>query len=79
MNHAIDLSRLEEGAAHPRGATFTGDGVNFAIFSAHATKIEVCLFDMSGDANAANEIARIALPEYTDEVWHGFIRGLEPG
>ena len=79
MTDPIDPSQLEEGAAHPRGATFTGEGVNFAIFSAHATKIEVCLFDTQGDANGANEIARIALPEYTDEVWHGFIRGLQPG
>ncbi len=75
MNDAFGLTRLEEGAAHPRGATFTGQGVNFAIFSAHATKVELCLFDESG----ASELARIVLPEYTDEVWHGFIRGLQPG
>jgi isoamylase len=75
MSEAFDLGRLEEGTPHPRGATFTGEGVNFAIFSAHATKVEVCLFDESG----ANEIARITLPEYTDEVWHGFVRGLGPG
>ena len=75
MHHAFDPAQLEEGTAHPRGATFTGAGVNFAIFSAHATRIEVCLFDASG----ATEIARIALPEYTDEVWHGLIRGLQPG
>ncbi len=75
MTAPFDLTRLEEGAPHPRGATYTGEGVNFAIFSAHATRVEVCLFDESG----ANEIARIALPEYTDEVWHGCIRGLGPG
>jgi isoamylase len=75
MTTAIDLERLEEGSAHPRGATFTGDGVNFAIFSAHATAVDLCLFDESGK----NETARIRLPEYTDEVWHGFIRGLTPG
>ena len=75
MTEAFDSARLEEGAAHPRGATFTGEGVNFAIFSAHATQVEVCLFDQAG----ATEVARITLPEYTDEVWHGFIRGLQPG
>ena len=75
MSTAFDLGRLEEGAAHPRGATYTGEGVNFALFSAHATQVEVCLFDESGK----NELARIVLPEYTDEVWHGYIRGLEPG
>ena len=66
---------LEEGQAHPRGATYTGSGVNFAIFSAHATKVEVCIFDEAG----TTETARITLPEYTDEVWHGFIPGLGPG
>ncbi len=66
---------LEEGTAHPRGATYTGTGVNFALFSANATKVEVCLFDEAG----TTETARIALPEYTDEVWHGFIPGLAPG
>ena len=55
---------LEEGVSHPRGATYNGRGVNFALFSAHATKVEVCIYDESG----TNEIARIALPEYTDEV-----------
>ena len=75
MTDIYNPIQLEEGAAHPRGASFTGEGVNFAFFSAHGTKIEVCLFDESG----ANELARVALPEYTDEVWHGFIRGLQPG
>jgi isoamylase len=67
--------RLEEGTTHPRGATYTGEGVNFAIFSAHATAVEVCLFNEDG----SEETGRIALPEYTDEIWHGFIRGLKPG
>ncbi|MEO7336476.1 MAG: glycogen debranching protein GlgX [Caldimonas sp.] len=75
MTAAFDPQRLEEGRSHPRGATFTGEGVNFAIFSAHATQVELCLFDESGQTEAA----RIALPEYTDEVWHGWIRGIEPG
>ncbi|MES2530062.1 MAG: glycogen debranching protein GlgX [Pseudomonadota bacterium] len=66
---------IEEGTSHPRGASYTGDGVNFAIFSAHATKVEVCLYDESG----TQELARLALPEYTDEVWHGFVPGLQPG
>ena len=65
---------LEEGSSHPRGATPTDGGVNFALFSAHATKVEVCIYDESGE----HEIARIALPEYTDEVWHGFVPGLGP-
>jgi glycogen operon protein len=57
------------------GANFDGDGVNFAIFSAHAERVELCLFDESGK----NEIERITLPEFTNEIWHGFIPGLKPG
>jgi len=75
MDTAPLEARLSEGHPHPRGATVTPDGVNFALFSAHATKVELCLFDDSGE----HEIARIALPEYTDEVWHGHIAGLGPG
>ena len=66
---------LEEGSPHPLGASYTGRGVNFAVFSAYATQVEVCLYDQSGE----HETARIALPEYTDEVWHGFVPGVEPG
>jgi pullulanase/glycogen debranching enzyme len=47
----------------PLGATWTGLGVNFALFSAHATKVELCLFDEQGE----REIERIELPEFTDE------------
>ncbi len=59
----------------PRGATCVDGGVNFALFSAHATKVEVCIYDDAGQ----HETARFALPEYTDEVWHGFVPGLGPG
>ncbi len=68
-------SRLREGLPFPLGATWTGLGVNFALFSAHATKVELCLFDADG----ATEIERIELPEYTDEVWHGFLPDARPG
>jgi len=57
------------------GANFEGEGVNFAIFSAHAERVELCLYDPSGKT----EIARLELPEYTNEVWHGFVPGLQPG
>jgi glycogen operon protein len=66
---------VREGAPDPLGATWDGGGVNFALFSAHATKVEVCLFDADGQ----REVERIALPEYTDEIWHGYVAGLEPG
>ena len=63
----VRKSRVSEGMPFPLGATWDGLGVNFAIFSAHATKVELCLFDDAGET----EIERIELPEYTDEVWHG--------
>jgi isoamylase len=71
----IRKSRLREGLPNPLGATWNGRGVNFALFSAHATKVELCLFDDDG----GTEIERIVLPEYTDEVWHGFLPDARPG
>ncbi|VVM05565.1 isoamylase [Methylacidimicrobium cyclopophantes] len=66
---------LEEGLPHPLGATWDGRGTNFALFSAYATKVEVCLFDHSGKT----ETARIALPEYTDQIFHGYLPEVGPG
>ena len=60
---------VREGRPFPLGATWDGLGVNFALFSANATKVELCLFDAGGD----RELERIELPEYTDEVWHGYL------
>ena len=72
---ALQRSRLREGRGFPLGATWTGVGVNFALFSAHATKVELCLFDEQGE----REIERIELPEFTDEVWHAFLPDARPG
>ena len=66
---------VTEGLPYPRGATWDGKGTNFALFTAHATKVEVCLFDADG----TTETARIALPEYTDQVYHGYLPGVGPG
>ena len=60
---------------HPLGATWDGVGVNFALFSANATKVELCLFDQEG----LRELERIELPEYTDEIWHGYLPDARPG
>ena len=68
-------SQIREGKPFPLGATWDGLGVNFALFSAHATRVELCLFDEAGD----KEIERIDLPEYTDEVWHGYLPSARPG
>ncbi len=66
---------LEPGSPYKLGATWDGLGVNFAVFSAHAEKIELCVFDPSG----RREIARLPLPEWTDEVWHGYLPDAQPG
>jgi len=66
---------LEPGSPYPLGSTFDGLGVNFAVFSAHATRVELCLFDASGK----RQLASYDLPEWTDEVWHGYLPGARPG
>ncbi len=68
-------TRIAEGLPHPLGATWDGVGVNFALYSANATKVELCLFDQEG----TTERERIELPEYTDEVWHGYLPDARPG
>ena len=65
----------EPGSDFPLGAHWDGSGVNFALFSAHATKVELCLFDPTG----RRETHRIALPEHTHEVWHGYFPRIRPG
>jgi isoamylase len=70
---AITEGRIQEGLPYPLGATWDGKGVNFALFSAHATRVELCLFDVTGEA------LRIELPEYTDEIWHGYLPDVHPG
>jgi isoamylase len=67
--------RLETGRPHPLGATWDGLGVNFAVFSANADRIELCLFDRTG----RREITRHDLPECTDEVFHGYLPDARPG
>src|SRR5947208_4738593 len=64
------------GEPYPLGATGTGNGVNFAIFSEHATGVELCLFDSIEDGK---EDVRIPLKERTDQVWHVFLPHARPG
>jgi isoamylase len=66
---------VRPGSPAPLGATYDGDGANFALFSANATRVELCLFDTSG----RDEIARITLPDYTDQIFHGYVADLQPG
>jgi glycogen operon protein len=67
--------RLERGSPFPLGAEWDGLGVNFAVFSAHATAMELCVFDPTG----RREIARYHLIERTDEVWHGYLPDADVG
>jgi isoamylase len=63
------------GKPTPRGASWDGLGVNFALFSEHAERVELCLFDPSG----RHEVQRIVLPEQTDQVFHGYLPQARPG
>lgn len=67
--------KLLAGKPYPLGATGDGLGVNFAVFSANATRIDLCLFDARGK----KELKRLPLPECTDEVWHGYLPDAQPG
>jgi isoamylase len=70
----MPTSRVWPGLPYPLGATWDGKGVNFALFSAHAEKVELCLFERSGQ----HEEGRVVLPEYTDEVWHCYLPDVRP-
>jgi glycogen operon protein len=67
--------RVWPGEPYPLGATWTGVGVNFAIFSAHAEKVELCLF---ASRDAERESVRIPLTERRDMVWHAFLPDARP-
>lgn len=66
---------MTAGRATPLGATFDGEGVNFAVFSEHATRITLCLFSEDG----RRETHRLTLPERNGDTWHGYVAGLRPG
>jgi isoamylase len=68
--------RIWSGRPYPLGATWDGGGVNFALFSENAHKVELCLFD---SRDAKSESQRIVLPEQDEFVWHGYLPGIQPG
>src|ERR1700755_2744977 len=68
--------RTRPGSAHPLGATWDGEGVNFAVYSGHATSVEPCLFD---SADASKESIRIQLLQRTNRVWHVYLPDARPG
>jgi len=68
--------RVWPGNPYPLGATWDGEGVNFAIFSEHATGVELCLFDHPDDPK---ESARVPVRERTDLIWHCYLPDARPG
>jgi isoamylase len=74
-NTGAARTAVRPGRPYPLGATWDGFGVNFALYSAHAERVELCLFDSTG----MREIERIDLPECTDEIWHVFLPDARPG
>lgn len=68
--------RVLPGEPYPLGASWDGQGVNFALFSEQADAVDLCLFET---AESRAEVERIPLHEQTDMVWHGYVRGLRPG
>ncbi len=70
-----DSFSMTAGRAAPLGATYDGEGVNFAVFSEHAEKIVLCLYSDDGQ----HEIARLDLPEREGDIWYGYVAGLRPG
>jgi isoamylase len=69
------ISAVWPGRAYPRGATWDGEGVNFSLFSAHADRVELCIFDDSG----RHEIQRLNIRERTDSNWHAYLPEARPG
>jgi len=70
-----DRTRVWPGRPYPLGATWDGKGVNFSLFTEHADKVELCLFDRRG----SRELARVVMPEYTDQCWHAYLPDVRPG
>ena len=69
------ITAVWPGRSHPRGAIWDGEGVNFALFSEHAEKVELCIFDNEG----RRELQRVELREQTDLIWHCYLPEARPG
>jgi isoamylase len=75
MSATAAINTVWPGRAYPRGATWDGMGVNFALFSEGAERVELCLFE----PGARHESTRLPLREQTDGVWHGYLPQARPG
>ena len=76
MNGIGNLIKQWPGSPYPLGATWDGKGVNFALFSEYATKVELCLFEST---EAVKESERVRFTENTDHVWHAYLSEVLPG
>lgn len=74
--YANNLMKVWPGKPYPLGATWDGAGVNFSLFSENATAVELCLFDWP---EGKHEIARLRIPEQTDQIWHVYLPEARPG
>ena len=74
-NLSVPITTVWRGEPYPRGATWDGVGVNFALFSEHAERVELCIFDSSG----RHELQRIDVKEHTDLIWHCYLPEARPG
>ena len=70
------MRRVWPGAPAPLGASWDGEGTNFAVFSEHASRVELCLFEQPGHPGEAE---RVELRERTGDIWHGYLPGARPG
>ncbi len=71
----LNFSATQLGQPWPLGAHFDGKGINFAVFSAHAQAMDLCLFDSRG----TQELARLRLRGHTGDIWHGYLPNAQPG
>src|SRR5688572_18951159 len=75
MTEQWDGSKIRPGSPRPLGATWDGEGTNFAVYSADATGVDICIYD-DGDETPSRVIS---LPEQTYYIWHGYVPGVGPG
>ena len=76
MSYRVATHKVRPGRPYPLGATWDGEGVNFALFSENATAVELCLFDRP---DPAKESHRIRMEERTDQIWHVYLPEVRPG
>ena len=73
---SMSALKVWKGKSYPLGATWTGNGINFALFSENASAVELCLYDQPDSAAPS---AQIKVTEHDDHVWHVFLPGVQPG